>query len=97
MEREALRAKTTDLIQRLRGENIPQALWELLDVFAARLDRIELGHFESQDDVPTAPRGISSANFPAVKPEPPVDERVKAIFEKAKPKKPKKDDGEEEG
>jgi hypothetical protein len=88
VEREALRAKTTELIQRLRGEpQVPQALWELLDVFAARLDRIELGHYESQDETPTAPRGISSASMPAVKPEPPVDERVKAIFEKAKPKK----------
>jgi hypothetical protein len=86
MEREELRAQTTDLIQRLRGEPIPQALWELLDVFARRLDRIELGNF-SQDETPTRPeRRGSSGSLPATPATKPFA-RVGEILEKANPKK----------
>jgi hypothetical protein len=95
-EREALRSQATDLIQRLRAygdDQVPHVLWELLNNFARRLDRIEVGTFESQDDVPTAPRGISSANLPAVNPEKPLDVKVAEIFDQAK-KPPSKKDGE---
>lgn len=85
MDREALRALTTDLVQRLRNEpNIPQALFELLDVYARRLDRIELGAFGTQDETPTEPaRRVSSGTLaatPATKPFAKVGE----ILEKAK-------------
>ncbi len=95
MEREELRAKTTDLIQRLRGEQVPHALWELLDVFAARLDRLELGTFETQEETPTKPeRRVSSATVAAVKP---IDVKVSEIFEQAKKqKKPKKGGGDDD-
>jgi hypothetical protein len=92
MEREELRALTTDLIQRLRNEaSVPQALWELLDVFARRLDRIELGNFDSQEETPTEPaRRVSSGSLPATKP----FARVGEILEKAKTGVPGKKDGE---
>jgi hypothetical protein len=85
MEREALRAQATDLIQRLRGEpGIPQALFELLDNFERRLTRIELGEFDAQDEVPTKPdRRISSSQMPATR----LPERLDKIFEGVFPKK----------
>jgi hypothetical protein len=77
--REQLRAKTTELMQRLRpNASVPQELWELLDVLAARLDRIELGAFDEPDEIPTRPdRKVSSGNLSAV---------VEQIFEEAKKK-----------
>lgn len=64
MEREALRAKTTDLMQRLRAEqSVSQALWDLLDTLQARLDRIELGAFVAPDEVPTKPDRKASSPF----------------------------------
>jgi len=65
--RETLRALTTELIQRLRGETgVPQALYELLDVLSRRLDRIELGAFDTPDEQPTKPeRRLSSGAMPA--------------------------------
>jgi hypothetical protein len=65
LEREALRAKTTDLMQRLRAEqSVSQALWDLLDTLQARLDRIELGAgFVAPDEVPTKPDRKASSPF----------------------------------
>lgn len=69
MERETLRAQTTDLLQRLRSEpDVPQALYELLDTFARRLDRIELGAFDTTDETPTKPDRKPSATFAAPRP-----------------------------
>lgn len=94
MEREQLRSLTTELIQRLRGEGdrIPQALFELLEAFSRRLDRIELGAFTDQDETPTKPeRRVSSATIAAVRlPEKPLGERTKEIFDAAK--EPRKED-----
>jgi len=96
VEREALRAKTTELIQRLRGSELPHPLFELLDVFSQRLDRIELGHFDSQEEIPTEPaRRVSSQSLAATKEPKPIDVKVSEIFEDAKKKPPPgKKDGE---
>ena len=98
MEREALRFQTTELIQRLRGEeNVPQALFELLDTIVRRLDRIELGTFApgfapgtfSPDEIPTKPERRASSQIAAVKspekhPEKPLAERIEDIFSEGK-------------
>jgi hypothetical protein len=82
MEREALRAQTTELLQRLRNTDVPQVLFELLAVLCSRLDRIELGAFLDQDETPTKPeRRVSSEQVAAVKP---LGERTKDIFADAK-------------
>lgn len=86
MDREALRALTTDLIQRLRSEpTVSQVMWELLDTFARRLDRIELGNFDAQDEIPTEPaRRVSSQKLAPVKP---LDVKVAEILAEGKLKK----------
>jgi hypothetical protein len=94
MEREALRAQTTELLQRLRGEDVPQALFELLGVIISRLDRIELGGFGTEEETPTRPdRKQSSGQILATHlPSSPAGKdtlsgRIAEIFTEAKPKK----------
>jgi len=84
MDREALRAQTTDLLNRLRElPEIPHPLFELLDVFARRLDRIELGEFGTMEETPTKPdRKSSQTTIPAVRETP--FEKVAQILEEAK-------------
>jgi len=76
-ERERLRLATTELQQRLRGEpDVPQVLYELLDVIVRRLDRIELGTFDDHERPTTKePRTTSSGTLVAT---------VEAIFDEAK-------------
>jgi hypothetical protein len=85
-EREALRAQTTDLLNRLRSSGTPHELFQLLEVLARRLDRIELGSFDGQDETPTKPeRRVSSATVAAVRlSEKPLGERTKDIFDAVK-------------
>lgn len=91
MEREAIRALTTELLQRLRGEPaVPQALFELLDAFARRLDRIELGEFDSAEETPTKPDRKPSTQIGAVRTTKPFEspfERAVGILEEANPKR----------
>jgi hypothetical protein len=93
-EREVLRAKSTELYQRLRSESsVPQALFELLDVILGRLDRIELGEFTDPSEVPTEP-GKNLRSTPGMQAvregQRGVGERVKKIFEDVKD--PKEDE-----
>jgi hypothetical protein len=85
-EREALRAQSVNLLQRLRSETIPQTLFELMEIVIARLDRLELGAFDNQDEVPTEPgknlRTTSAVALPVQGKG--VGERVKKIFEDVK-------------
>lgn len=85
-EREKLRAETTNLQQRLRGEpGVPQVLFELLDILVRRLDRIELGELADPNEVPTEPGRRLSGPIPAVtKPDKPLAERIGDIFDEAK-------------
>jgi hypothetical protein len=84
VDREALRALTTDLLLRLQADpSIPQHVLELLDTFARRLDRLELGTFGTEDETPTKPdRRPSSGGMAAVKGS--LAETVGAIFDEAK-------------
>jgi hypothetical protein len=85
-DRETLRAKTTELLIRIRvATSVPQEVVDLLECFAARLDRIELGAFESQEETPTNP-DHRSGQMPAVKPPATerLGERTKEIFDRAK-------------
>lgn len=80
MEREALRARTTELLGVLRSDDsVSQALFELLDIFARRLDRLELGDY-GPEEAPTRPdRKSSSGSMSAV---------IGEIFDEAKKGKP---------
>jgi hypothetical protein len=83
-DREELRKQTTELLQRLRGEDhVPQELFELLDTITRRLDRLEIGSFSDPDEVPTKPeRRVSSATIAATSK--PLPDRVAEIFDGAK-------------
>lgn len=86
-DRETLRAQTTELLIRIRvATSAPQEIVDLLECFARRLDRIEIGQFDSQEETPTEPaRRVSSATIAAVKSdERPLGERTKEIFDRAK-------------
>jgi len=88
VEREALRAQSTELLQRLRSDpNVPQELFELLDNFCRRLDRIEMGSFATEDEIPTRPdRHPSVGAMSAVKQPDALSGRIAEIFSDAKKK-----------
>jgi len=92
MEREALRAQATDLLNRLRGDpSVPQALFELVDNILRRLDRLELGAFVTEEETPTRPDRKQSSGQMMATHLPPVKDtlsgRIAEIFDVAKPKK----------
>ena len=95
MEREALRAQATDLLNRLRGDpSVPQALFELVDNILRRLDRLELGAFVTEEETPTRPDRKQSSgqmmatHLPAVSSgKDTLSGRIAEIFDVAKPKK----------
>ena len=82
MDREALRAQTVDLLNRLRLDtSVSPALWELLEVLTQRLDRIEMGTF-LESEAPTKPeRRGSGDKFTAAK----VEEILKEGRDKVDP------------
>jgi hypothetical protein len=93
MEREALRAQATDLLNRLRGDPaVPQALFELVDNILRRLDRLELGSFTTEEETPTRPDRKQSSgqmlatHLPATGKDS-LSERIAEIFEGVKPKR----------
>jgi hypothetical protein len=91
MEREQLRAQATDLLNHLRADDkVPQALFELLDNFSRRLDRLELGAFVTEEETPTRPdRKQSSGGMPAVREavKDSLSGRIAEIFDEVKPRK----------
>jgi hypothetical protein len=83
MEREALRARTTELLEALRMDpSIPQAVFEILEIFAQRLDRIEIGHFGAEE-TPTKPEPRRASSGAIKKP---LGDIVRDIFEEEKKK-----------
>ena len=81
-DREELRKKTVELLQRLRVTSVDPLIWDLFEVLVARLDRLELGSFETEEERPTTPeRKVSTAGMTAVRP---LGERVDEIFREAK-------------
>ena len=83
MEREALRAKATDLLNRLRGTDVSQVVYELFDNICRRLDRLELGSFSTEEETPTRPDRHPSGQVAATKQDD-LSGRIKEIFSDAK-------------